>query len=50
MIQMFYDKHAKILITVVCAILGVMLATQFNTNETRKANIPYQRAEDLGEG
>ncbi|NLH45831.1 MAG: DUF881 domain-containing protein [Acholeplasmataceae bacterium] len=46
---MFYDKHAKILITVVCAILGVMLATQFRTNETRKANIPYQRAEDLSE-
>ena len=49
MIQMFYDKHAKILITIVCAILGVMLATQFRTNESRKANIPYQRAEDLSE-
>ena len=46
---MFYDKHAKILITIVCAILGVMLATQFRTNESRKANIPYQRAEDLSE-
>ena len=46
---MFYDKHAKILITIVCAILGVMLATQFRTNESIKANIPYQRAEELGE-
>ena len=46
---MFYDKHAKILITIVCAILGVMLATQFRTNESRKANIPYQRSEDLSE-
>lgn len=46
---MFYDKHAKILIMIVCAILGVMLATQFRTNESIKANIPYQRAEELGE-
>ena len=46
---MFYDKYAKILITIVCAILGVMLATQFRTNESIKANIPYQRAEELGE-
>lgn len=46
---MFYDKHAKILITIVCAVLGVMLATQFRTNESQKANIPFQRAEDLSD-
>lgn len=46
---MFYDKHAKILITIVCAIFGIMLVTQFRTNESRKANIPYQRAEELSQ-
>ena len=30
---MFANKHAKILIALVCAVLGFMLATQFKKNE-----------------
>ena len=33
---MFANKHAKILIALVCAVLGFMLATQFKTTERQK--------------
>ncbi|HIU63547.1 MAG TPA: DUF881 domain-containing protein [Candidatus Avacidaminococcus intestinavium] len=46
---MFYDKHAKILIMLVFAVLGVMIATQFRINEVRKASVPFQRAEEITE-
>ncbi|MEG0798010.1 MAG: DUF881 domain-containing protein [Acidaminococcaceae bacterium] len=46
---MFPDRQAKILITIVCIVLGAMLATQFRTTERQKATISYQRAEDLME-
>ena len=45
---MFANKHAKILIALVCAVLGFMLATQFKTTERQKTN-NIQRAEDLSE-
>ena len=34
---MFANKHAKILIALVCAVLGFMLATQFKTTERHSA-------------
>lgn len=46
---MFYDKHAKILIVLVCTILGVMVSMQFRINEVRKASVPFQRAEEISE-
>lgn len=45
---MFANKHAKILIALVCAVLGFMLATQFKTTE-RQQTISVQRAEDLSD-
>ena len=45
---MFANKHAKILIALVCAVLGFMLATQFKTTERQKT-INIQRAEDLSD-
>ncbi len=33
---MFANKHAKILIALVCAVLGFMLATQFKTTKRQK--------------
>ena len=33
---MFANKHAKILIALVCAVLGFMLATQFKNYRTTK--------------
>lgn len=40
---MFANKHAKILVALVCAVLGFMLATQFKTTERQKT-INIQRA------
>lgn len=45
---MFANKHAKILVALVCAVLGFMLATQFKTTERQKT-INIQRAEDLSD-
>ena len=33
---MFANKHAKILIALVCAVLGFMLATQFKLQNDKK--------------
>lgn len=45
---MFANKHAKILVALVCAVLGFMLTTQFKTTERQKT-INVQRAEDLSD-
>ncbi len=47
---MFPNKQARLVVTFICLILGLMLATQFRTVENLKANaLPYQRLEDLTE-
>jgi Uncharacterized protein conserved in bacteria len=46
---MFRDKQAKVLIFLVCMILGIMLATQFKSAENAKNSISQQRVEDLAE-
>lgn len=43
---MLANKHAKIMLMLVCAVLGFMLATQFKTTERQKT-ISVQRAEEL---
>ena len=45
---MIANKHAKILIALVCAVLGFKLATLFKTTERQKT-INIQRAEDLSD-
>ena len=45
---MFANKHAKILVALVCTVLGFMLTTQFKTTERQKT-INVQRAEDLSD-
>ena len=37
---MFANKHAKILIALVCAVLGFMLATQFNDKKLLIFSVP----------
>lgn len=45
---MIYNKHTKILILLVCLVIGFMLSMQLKTTNRAK-NIPQQRAEDLSE-
>lgn len=40
-------KQGQLSITMVCVVLGVMLAIQFRTTEGIRSTLPYQRAEDL---
>ena len=46
---MFKDKQAKLLVFIVCVILGLMLAMQFKSAEYARATISQQRAEDMVE-
>ncbi len=47
---MFPNKQARLVVTLICLILGLMLATQFRTVENLRASgLPYQRLEDLTE-
>ena len=47
---MFQKNQSKILLFIVCLLLGVMLSTQFKTTENaKKSSIGIQRAEDLAE-
>lgn len=47
---MFLDKRAKLVVVVISAILGFMIATQLRTVENLKAAaLTYQRVEDLTE-
>jgi uncharacterized protein YlxW (UPF0749 family) len=45
---MIYTKHTKVLILLVCLVLGFMLAMQLKT-QGRQKTIPVQRAEELSE-
>lgn len=40
-------KQGKIAITLVCIVLGIMLAAQFRTTEGIRSSVRFQRAEDL---
>ena len=44
---MFPNRQAKLVVTAVCMVLGLMLAAQFRTTQELKASLPYQRIEDL---
>lgn len=44
---MFPNRQAKLVVTAVCMVLGLMLAAQFRTTQELKASLPYQRVEDL---
>ena len=46
---MFQGKQAKVLMVLVCMILGIMLSTQFKSAENAKNSISQQRVEDLAE-
>lgn len=46
---MFQGKQAKILMVLVCMILGIMLSTQFKSAENARNSISQQRVEDLAE-
>jgi len=40
-------KQGQLSITLVCVILGIMLAVQFRTTQDIRSTLPYQRAEEL---
>lgn len=40
-------KQGQFSITLVCIILGIMMAVQFRATENIRSTLPYQRAEDL---
>ena len=44
---MLHDKIPKILLFLVCVVLGVMISTQFRSTESANHSIAQQRAEDL---
>ena len=45
--MMLHDKLPKILLFLVCVVLGVMISTQFRSTESANHSIAQQRAEDL---
>ncbi len=46
---MLEGKQPKIMLFLVCVVLGVMLSAQFRSTETANRSITQQRAEDLAE-
>ena len=44
---MLHGKQPKILLFLVCVVLGVMISTQFRSSESANRTIAQQRAEDL---
>lgn len=42
-------KQGQLAITLVCVVLGIMLAVQFRTTQDLRANVSYQRVEDLSQ-
>ncbi len=41
------QKKGQLSLTLVCIILGIMLAVQFRTTQDIRSSLPFQRAEDL---